>query len=324
MLSIDEIVNFSGFGKEGFYFTKQGWTRIFEELVLFAPFELDYRGFVKLVLALDDINHIQSKDSHLANLVVDHMMTSYYNTTSNNVTSLLDVIETHSVRSFSGRSSKSSYTDPNLSSYSSTTGISGLKFFWNILDFDRTNRLTPRKIQYFYEGILQTLEKNRYQVPALDIIIFEIYDLIGFRFEDPSAGKREFGRKDSYLDIDNGPSFEDLLASKQAVTVIMMLLDIHAFWRYDNRESLIASSEEEDDAQAGNYSNESSGTSSQSQNTAQHNNNSNNDSLDHLLPSNTSISSKPNSSNSTGNMKSSFDLSQLETFYDDEDDEYSF
>lgn len=41
-----------------------------------------------------------------------------------------------------------------------------------------------------------------------------------------------------------GITMHDLISSKQGATVITMLVDVHGFWRYDNREQLMQSTEE--------------------------------------------------------------------------------
>jgi Ca2+-binding EF-hand superfamily protein len=65
-------------------FTRAAWERIFEEYVPYSPGELDYKGFVRLVLALEHPTSPQS-----------------------------------------------------------------IRYFWRILDFDQSGRLTPLKINDF-------------------------------------------------------------------------------------------------------------------------------------------------------------------------------
>jgi hypothetical protein len=57
MLSFDEIKCFTGFPSmpEQIQFTDTAWKHFLEEYVSYQPFELDYKGFVNLVLAVENL-----------------------------------------------------------------------------------------------------------------------------------------------------------------------------------------------------------------------------------------------------------------------------
>jgi serine/threonine-protein phosphatase 2A regulatory subunit B'' len=98
--------------------------------------------------------------------------------------------------------------------------VESMSYFWRVLDLDKSGRLTPAAIRFFYADIYESLKSTGYEAPAVDNIVMEIYDILACN--DP-----------------RGPSFQDLINSDQGHTVISMLLDITGFWQYDNRESLM-------------------------------------------------------------------------------------
>mmetsp|Transcript_29732 Transcript_29732/g.40850 ORF Transcript_29732/g.40850 Transcript_29732/m.40850 type:complete len:283 (+) Transcript_29732:16-864(+) len=103
------------------------------------------------------------------------------------------------------------------------THKAALQYFWRLIDYDRSNRLTAEKIKYFYKDVFTTLNSMDYKAPIADDVVLEIYDLL-------SCNAAE------------GATYQDLVDSKQGHTVVTMLLDVHGFWRYDNRESFLANS----------------------------------------------------------------------------------
>lgn len=174
LLNLDEVSEFNGFSANGLHFTRCAWQRIFEELVLFAPFELDYRGFVHLVLALDDIALAEEAE-----------------------------------RGPEG----------------STKGMAGMRFFWNVIDFNRSDGLSATKIKHFYADIEEYMILAGQIIPEAQGIITEIYDMLAHKPHPHTKG----------------PGFKQLLASKRTALAVMMLLDINSFWRYENRENPSAS-----------------------------------------------------------------------------------
>jgi hypothetical protein len=166
MLSMEEVADFAGLKRNRrINFTRAAWERIFAECVAYSPAELDYKGFVRLVLALEN-----------------------------------------------------------------PTTPASIRFFWNILDFDKSGRLTEMKIKYFYSEIYASLVGG-YDVPSAAHIVMEVYDLLACNSSD-------------------GATLNDFLTSKQGHVVVSMLLDVNGFWRYDNRESLVGTEEEEDNGMA--------------------------------------------------------------------------
>lgn len=166
VLSIDEVGDFAGINRrKRINFTRAAWSRIFEEYVPYSPPELDYKGFVRLVLALEN-----------------------------------------------------------------PTTAASIRYFWKLLDFDQSGRLTPMKINYFYRDIYASLISG-YDAPSAAHVVVEVFDLLGCNSAE-------------------GATLEDFIASKQGHVVAAMLLDVNGFWRYDNRESLMGSEEEEEAAEA--------------------------------------------------------------------------
>jgi hypothetical protein len=161
-LSMDEVAEFAGLKRtRRINFTRAAWERIFAECVAYSPAELDYKGFVRLVLALEN-----------------------------------------------------------------PTTPASIRFFWNILDFDKSGRFTEMKIKYFYSEIYASLVGG-YDVPSAAHVVMEVFDLLACNSSE-------------------GATLNDFLTSKQGHVVVSMLLDVNGFWRYDNRESLVGTEEEED------------------------------------------------------------------------------
>lgn len=168
MLSVDEMRHFQGLGTDQIQFTSIAMQRLFEEYITYQPYEMDYKGFVNLVLACEN-----------------------------------------------------------------NTSPEAIKFFWRVLDFDHSGRLTADKIKLFYRDVFDALAATGYDAPNANHVVLEVFDLVS-------------------CNDNRGPTFKDLVDSKQGHTVISMLLDINGFWRYDNRESLMAhpSNDEEEEKQS--------------------------------------------------------------------------
>ena len=160
---MEEIGEFAGLSRrKRINFTAAAWERIFQEYISYTPVEMDYKGFVALVLALE---HPTSPES--------------------------------------------------------------IRYFWRVLDLDRSGRLTPMKIKYFYNAIHASLAGS-YDCPSAAHVVVEVFDLLACNSTE-------------------GATLNDMLTSQQGHTVISMLLDVNGFWRYDNRESLVGSEEDEED-----------------------------------------------------------------------------
>jgi hypothetical protein len=186
LLSLEELMQFTGLHKKAIRFTTAACQRILDYLITYysTPHELDYKGFVQLLLALDDIN-------------------------------------THNIGG--------NISSPNLNIEK------GLKFFWKIIDFDHSGILTYDKIQYFYKEIVIAM-KRYYQtsLPSCEIIVQEIYDLLNYHPDPKDQHKPSLG-----------PNWEFIRKSDQAKTMVMMLLDVETFYRYEFRESLAGAGPEE-------------------------------------------------------------------------------
>eukprot|EP01036_Dinobryon_divergens_P031956 gene31956-41453_t len=163
MLSIEEMRNFSGLpstdpeSSSSIQFTETAIRRLFDEYVIFQPSEMDYKGFVNLILAIN-----------------------------------------------------------NMATHKEAIG-----YFWRVLDMDRSGRLTVETIKYFYRDVKYCLKNIGYDAPNEDYVVVEIFDLLA-------------------CNDGQGATFADMVNSKQGHTVITMLLDVNGFWRYDNRESILA------------------------------------------------------------------------------------
>jgi hypothetical protein len=250
LLSTDEIRNFQGFSKDPIQFTRIAWKRIFDELIIFDPFELDYRGFIRLILLLDDLNSIPEN----RNLIVDqqfHIIPHYHHSTSSGgvssssggASSQASTPRNNGVSDKNKPSSKS-FTSSNYNPYYQlSNGYNALKFFWKILtgsvplqhdnqDMIASGRLTPMKIKLFYDDLNESLKVfYQLELPSFDIFLIEFYDLMGFPMNDVIETMNE---------NDIGPTFQDLLQSNQCKLLVLMLLDVHTYWKYENREYIIA------------------------------------------------------------------------------------
>jgi hypothetical protein len=243
LLSTDEIRNFQGFSKDPIQFTRIAWKRIFDELIIFDPFELDYRGFIRLILLLDDLNSIPEN----RNLIVDqqfHIIPHYHHSASSGgASSQASTPRNNGVSDKSKPSSKSFASSNYNPYYQLSNGYNALKFFWKILtgsvplqqdnqDMIASGRLTPMKIKLFYDDLNESLKVfYQLELPSFDIFLIEFYDLMGFPMNDDIETMNE---------KDIGPTFQDLLQSNQCKLLVLMLLDVHTYWKYENREYIIA------------------------------------------------------------------------------------
>lgn len=210
LLSLDEIAQFRGFSMHPLQFTEKAVRRIAEELIVFAPFELDYRGYVKLVIALDDLTNN-----------VDDMSKTTGSTNGGNEES--------------GGGGSASRSPPRH--------MPGLRFFWQVVDYDRSGVLSPVKIKYFLDDVIPEMSRiGQYgegETPIDHTVVGEIYDMIGYN-----------GPIDMH-DSSSGPSFDEIVGSRQGDVILLMLLDVNSFYRYENRENFMhqGGGHQEDDDQ---------------------------------------------------------------------------
>ena len=156
-LSAEELHNFSGVDPaDSVRFTHAAIQRLLEETVAYSPVEMDFKGFLDLVLALQNKGAAQS-----------------------------------------------------------------VSYFWNAINVDKSGRLSPSNITYFYKEVHTSLREHGCDAPEVENVVAEIYDILAC--QDPL-----------------GPTLKDVVKSGQGGTVMSMLLDVTGFWQYDNRESLIA------------------------------------------------------------------------------------
>jgi Ca2+-binding EF-hand superfamily protein len=103
----------------------------------------------------------------------------------------------------------------------------GLQYFWKLIDIYHTGYIDALVIEYFFGAIVRMLQAKTFDVEvSVDDVKNEIFDMV----------------KPSQSGI---ITLQDLINCRQGGTVLSMLIDAQAFWRYDNRENLI--NEPEDD-----------------------------------------------------------------------------
>merc|ERR1719445_534353 len=104
--------------------------------------------------------------------------------------------------------------------------ISSLHYFWEILDLDGVGYLTPLTIHTLFRSVQKKL--GIFGIDPIDPMdmLSEIIDMVHPKDETKITK-------------------QDLINSKMAGTVIDILTDVKGFWEYDNRESLIAQQNQE-------------------------------------------------------------------------------
>jgi len=108
---------------------------------------------------------------------------------------------------------------------------SAIRYFWRVFDIEKCGFVTAASLRPFAAAVLQTLQDN--QVPG------------GYEFLDPSVVVQELLDMVGCQCGSNGElpvvRLGDLLLSPTGGTFAHVLVDALAFWRYDNRESLMHS-----------------------------------------------------------------------------------
>mmetsp|Transcript_1279 Transcript_1279/g.3115 ORF Transcript_1279/g.3115 Transcript_1279/m.3115 type:complete len:468 (+) Transcript_1279:163-1566(+) len=102
-----------------------------------------------------------------------------------------------------------------------------IQYFWKFIDIHNTGQLDSFVITYFFRAIVRLFETKKVEVACVDDVKDEIFDMVKPR-------------------LPGIITLEDLLMCKQGGTVLSMLIDAQAFWRYDNRESLMIREDEDD------------------------------------------------------------------------------
>jgi len=102
-----------------------------------------------------------------------------------------------------------------------------LQYFWKIIDIHHQGYIDGFVINYFFRAIVRMLQTKKFDVASIDDVKDEIFDMV----------------KASKLGV---ISLQDLTNCRQGGVVLSMLVDAAAFWRYDNRESLMMDPEDDD------------------------------------------------------------------------------
>lgn len=95
-----------------------------------------------------------------------------------------------------------------------------IQYFWKLIDIRHQGSLDGFVINYFFRAILRLLQTKKFDVASVDDVKDEIFDMV----------------KAKQLGVITLP---DLVNCRQGGTVLSMLIDAAAFWRYDNRENLM-------------------------------------------------------------------------------------
>jgi len=103
-----------------------------------------------------------------------------------------------------------------------------VQYFWKVIDINHTGFIDSFVIHYFFRAILSQIESKKCEPVSVDDVKDEIFDM---------AKAKETGTI----------TLQDLLDCRQGGTVLAMLIDAAAFWRYDNRESLLLEPADDDD-----------------------------------------------------------------------------
>lgn len=103
-----------------------------------------------------------------------------------------------------------------------------IQYFWKLIDIHHKGCLDGFTINYFFRSILALLRRKKFDVASVDDVKDEIFDMV----QAKQAGNI---------------TLQDLINCKQGGTVLSILIDAAAFWRYDNRESLMMEPDDDDD-----------------------------------------------------------------------------
>uniref|UniRef100_A0A7S1WIZ3 Serine/threonine-protein phosphatase 2A regulatory subunit B'' subunit gamma n=1 Tax=Alexandrium catenella TaxID=2925 RepID=A0A7S1WIZ3_ALECA len=102
-----------------------------------------------------------------------------------------------------------------------------IQYFWKLIDIHHMGRLDGFTINYFFRSILALLRRKKFDVVSVDDVKDEIFDMV--QATQPGS-----------------ITLQDLINCRQGGTVLSILIDAAAFWRYDNRESLMMEPDDDD------------------------------------------------------------------------------
>lgn len=104
-----------------------------------------------------------------------------------------------------------------------------LRYFWKILDIRHQGYIDGFEINYFFGAVVRLLKDKGLDAVSVDDVRDEIFDMVC-----PLNRERI--------------TFADLAGCKQGGTVVGMIIDAAAFYKYDHRESLLQKNVNEDDS----------------------------------------------------------------------------
>lgn len=103
-----------------------------------------------------------------------------------------------------------------------------IRYFWRILDMEGKGYLTVHNLHYFFRAVVRKMQEMGHEtVDAAEVVSNEVVDMI------------------NPVDPDR-ITMDDLIRSNYASTVIAILIDVNAFWKYENRENLGLKDDDDD------------------------------------------------------------------------------
>lgn len=103
-----------------------------------------------------------------------------------------------------------------------------IQYLWKLIDIFHRGAIDGFVINYFFRAVVRVLEaKDVKDVASVDDVKDEVFDMV--KPKDPKC-----------------ITCKDLIDCRVGGTVLSMLIDAAAFWRYDNRESLMMEHQDDD------------------------------------------------------------------------------
>lgn len=99
-------------------------------------------------------------------------------------------------------------------------------YFWKLI-VNNQGTLDGFVINYYFSAIIKKLKSMKVEAASVDDVKDEIFDMVK---------PKETG----------AITLDDLLQCRQGGTVLSMLMDAAAFWRYDNRENLMIDNDDDE------------------------------------------------------------------------------
>jgi serine/threonine-protein phosphatase 2A regulatory subunit B'' len=95
-----------------------------------------------------------------------------------------------------------------------------IQYFWKLIDIYHRGSLDGFVVNYFFGAILRLLQARKVDAASVDDVKDEIFDMV--KAKQPGV-----------------ITLQDLVNCRQGGTVLSMLTDAAAFWRYDHREEMM-------------------------------------------------------------------------------------